>query len=421
MSTPPSNPRAEYDFELPPELIAQQPAQRRADARLLLVARGEGVRGEAVCRDLPSLLRPGDLLVINDSRVLPARLAAQRAGGGKVELLLVAPRGGGAWRALARPARRLRRGDRLQLRPGPGSRAEARAAAAPQASPILSVLELAGDGFVDLIAEDGDLAAVAEDWGGVPLPPYIRRAGANGGGGGAAAAALRRRDRERYQTVYARVSGSVAAPTAGLHFDAELLGELQARGVGLASVTLHVGPGTFRPPSAADVARRRLHPEAFHFPAAVDAALRRTGEAGGRVIAVGTTALRVLETVRRLGLEAAGPARRVWDAAPAEPDPIFTGAALRRAEGWEVEGSTRLFLLPPDVITAADGLLTNFHLPGSSLLMLVAAAAGRSAWRAAYAHAVAARFRFYSYGDAMLLLPPGNGAGDAAGGGRGDG
>ncbi len=389
-------------YDLPPELIAQEPAPRRGDARLLLVARGGGVLGERRVRDLPDLLRPGDVVILNDSRVLPARLRARRPGGGGVELLLVRAVAPDRWEALARPVRRLRVGQTLTLAPPPGAGPPA------DAAPEVTIAAIGDDGFVTVSGPD--LAALAEAWGEMPLPPYIRRAGA-----GPARAARRARDRERYQTVFARETGSVAAPTAGLHFEPDALDALRARGVTVEAVTLHVGPGTFRPPGPAELASGRLHAERFACPPGVVAAARRARAAGGLVVAVGTTSLRVLETVRRLALppdappDAAADRERTWPpaaAAGADAPPEFSGSARRGPGGWRVEGETRLFLRPPDRIAAADALLTNFHLPGSSLLMLVAAMGGAATWRAAYAHAVAERFRFYSYGDAMLLLPP---------------
>lgn len=373
-----------YRFELPESLIAQVPVARRSASRLLRVARGAGVRGEAVFADLPALLRPGDLLVINDSRVFAARLRLRREpGGGRVELLLVRPDAGEGWLALARPVRRLKPGDILVADNGARVR----------------LLEVRGEGYVTVTALDGALRDIAARTGETPLPPYIRR-----DPDAPDRARLAALDRERYQTVYARDPGSVAAPTAGLHFDADLLAALAARGVDVARVTLHVGPGTFRPPEAADVAARRLHEEIFLYPPETDAALAAARARGGRVIAVGTTALRVLETVARLGLDA----RDTDLESPDDPEapPFFAGAARREAGRWRVEGLTRLFILPPDRVGAADGLITNFHLPGSSLLMLIASTVGPDVWRGVYVHAVAEAFRFYSYGDAMIALPP---------------
>lgn len=391
----------DYDYDLPPELIAQEPATTRDASRLLLVTRGGGVAGERAFAELPALLRPGDLLVLNDSRVLPARLATVREEtGGRIEIFLIAPEAADpsaapAWRALARPSKRLHPGTTLVVG-APGAEAPA--------GPRLTVVATHAEGEVSVRADDQDLAAIADRWGDVPLPPYIRRDPS-----AADAAGHRARDRERYQTVYARDdragAGSVAAPTAGLHFSPALLADLAGRGIATARVTLHVGPGTFRAPTAQDIARRRLHPERFEYAAATDAAVRVARARGGRVVAVGTTSLRVLATVAQLALPPTAAAGTERAYAGGAADPVFTGRTTREADGWRVAGTTRLFLRPPDSVAAADGLLTNFHLPRSSLLMLVAAFAG-DGWRDAYATAVARRLRFYSYGDAMLILPP---------------
>ncbi len=389
----------DYHFDLPAELIAQDPTPERADSRLLRVVRGGGVLGETAFAALPTLLAPGDLLVANDSRVLPARLRTVRTDtGGRVEVLLVqpAPAGENAWLALARPTRRLREGLHLRI-------------AAPDGavlSDILLRLDAVGDaGEITVSAAGHDLVDVADQWGDIPLPPYIRRDTS-----APDAAAHRARDRARYQTVYARAAdlpgASVAAPTAGLHFTPAVLDALAAHGVVLARVTLHVGPGTFRPPTADQIAHGRLHPEIFRFPATLDAQLAATRARGGRVIAVGTTSLRVLATRAGLGLPTEAPMSTVVPHDDA--DAVFRGVAVREAAGWRVEGVTRLFIQPPQTVTAVDGLLTNFHLPSSSLLMLVAAFTGDGSWRAAYAEALARRLRFFSYGDAMLILPEGS-------------
>ncbi len=289
---------------------------------------GGAVAGERVFRELPGILRPGDLLVLNDSRVLPARLRAiRRDTGGQVELLLVRPTGERTWLAMARPARRLREG--IVLRLGQDS---------------LTVVGKRPDGQV-LVQGEKNPADLALAAGEMPLPPYIRRAAAE-----AEDPERLRRDKVRYQTVFNRPdpsgAGSVAAPTAGLHFSAAILAALEARGVGLARVQLHVGPGTFQPPTPQQIAGGRLHPEFFRYDAACAAAIARTRRLGGRVLAVGTTSLRVLETVARLDLPADGPdgpdgPDTVTFAPDAtDDDPFFTGWARRRDGHWSVEGMT---------------------------------------------------------------------------------
>jgi len=349
---------------------------------------------------LTTVLGPGDRLVLNESRVLPARLLTRRQDtGGQVEILLlrpvIDPELPGGWLCMARPARRLRPGVRLVLLPPPN--------ATSTAEVVLTVLRK-DDGLEAgqvVVGCDTDLAAVAESWGVMPLPPYIRRPEASSG--------QDTEDRDRYQTVYATAdksgAGSVAAPTAGLHFSGDTLSRLQAGGVQISRVSLHVGPGTFKPPSEDQIKAKRLHREVFRLPNQVSADIAATRASGGRVIAVGTTALRVLESVQRLNLSADGPATRVFSATPDDPDPFFTGEAQRHDGFWEVVGETRLFISPPDRVTAADGLLTNFHLPESSLLMLVASLMGANIWPSVYAEAVQKKMRFYSYGDCMLILP----------------
>lgn len=392
-----NQPDSPFHFDLPPHLIAQEPPAAREDSRLLLVASGRGVTGEVPFRDIGGQLRPGDLLVVNQSEVLPARLITRRLDtGGRVEILLIRPEPPRGWLALARPARRLRPGVRLQV--VAPHRPDGKATA-----PVLEVTDRRDDGHVFVDGEI-DPGATARQWGVMPLPPYIRQELE-----GEQAGRQDARDRQRYQTVYAAGddtgAASVAAPTAGLHFSQALLESLQRSGVNLARLTLHVGPGTFRPPSAEQITARRLHREFFRMPTEAAAAVAATRRQGGRVIAVGTTSLRVLETVARLGLDSAGPDRRAFPPA-GDLDPVFAGVAERRGDHWEVSGQTRLFISPPERITAADGLLTNFHLPGSSLLMLVASLMGQDVWRGVYEHAVSRNLRFYSYGDCMLILPP---------------
>ena len=336
---------ADFTYELPPELIAQRPPASRSAARLLVLdaAAGAGVPlRDLRIVDLPSLLAPGDLLVFNDTRVVPARLPARKPTGGRVELLL--ERVTGADEAL------------VQIRGGKGLRDG-------------SVLESAG-GPVVVLGRVDDLwrvrlpdapLAFLERHGQVPLPPYIVRE---------ADAA----DRERYQSLLARVPGSVAAPTASLHFDAPLLARLEALGLRRATVTLHVGAGTFQPVRSADPAQHRMHAEYTEVPAATCEAVAATRAAGGRIVAIGTTVVRALESAA----DADGRLR---------PGARDTDIFIRAGHRWRV----------------VDALLTNFHLPGSTLLMLVCAFAGRDATLAAYRHAVAGRYRFFSYGDAMFL------------------
>ena len=337
----------DLDYTLPGELVAQHPAARREQARLLVAGRDGGLR-DARFEELGSYLEPGDTLVVNETRVRPARIDVRRASGGRVELLMVRPQADGSWRALARPAKRAGTGTRLETVDG------------------TLALEVTGEGedgerVVRVIS--GDVLATLERAGEIPLPPYIRRAPEPA-------------DRERYQTVFARTSGAVAAPTAGLHFSRELLAALAGNGIANVPVVLHVGPGTFRPVTALDPREHRMDPEWFDVPESSFEALRATRERGRRIVAVGTTVVRALESA--------------CDAC---------GGTLGAASGW-----TRKFIVPPYPFQAVDALITNFHLPRTTLLLLVAAFAGEDRMRAAYAHAVAARYRFYSYGDAMLVL-----------------
>jgi S-adenosylmethionine:tRNA ribosyltransferase-isomerase len=338
---------ADYDYALPAACIAQEPPAERDGGRLMCVSRATGAVAHAVVRDLADRLAPGDLLVVNATRVVPARLRGRKATGGAIEALLLGdPDADGRCRALLR-ARGVRVGHKLRFERGTDA-AEA------------EVVAVAGDGEA-LLAFAGGASPLA--LGETPLPPYIRRD------------AARPVDALRYQTVYARVPGSVAAPTAGLHLSPRLLAALAARGVARAEVVLHVGPGTFRPVRDADLRERRLHPERFELPAATAEAVAAARARGGRVVAVGTTTARVLEA----RADAHGG--------------VAAGA-----------GETDLFLLPGHRFRVVDALLTNFHLPRSSLLLLVAAFAGRERVLAAYREAVACGYRFYSYGDAMLLL-----------------
>jgi len=338
---------ADYDYVLPPERIAQSATPEREAARMLVLDRTSGARSHQHVRDLPRWLRPGDLLVVNATRVLPARLRGEKTSGGKVEALLLGPdTDPGRWRALLKSRGRQRVGQALRFGAG-ADRFDAQ------------LVAVRGDGEVVLaIAPDVDPYRAGE----APLPPYIRREAACEG------------DLARYQTVFAREPGAVAAPTAGLHLSERLLAAITAAGVERAEIVLHVGIGTFRPLRESDVATGRLHAERYELPPGTAAAIERTRERGGRVVAVGTTSARVLESC------AAGNGR------------------VRAASG-----ETQLFLRPGDRFQVVDALFTNFHLPRSSLLLLVAAFAGRERVLDAYAEAIERGYRFYSYGDAMLI------------------
>ncbi len=358
---------SDFDYELPEELIAQRPAERRDASRMLVVERARGVWRDRAFAELPEELRAGDCLVVNDTRVFPARLTGRREpSGGRVELLLVreldasefggagraGAEGGRVWEALARPARRLAAGARATF-----------------ASGLLSaeVLAVGEDGRrVVRFESDAEFDALVEEAGRMPLPPYIKRADAD-----ASAADF---DRERYQTVYAERRGAIAAPTAGLHFTPRVLAEVAARGVRLARVTLHVGYGTFAPVRAEDLSEHRVAAERFEITENAASEINAARERGGRVVAVGTTTTRALES-----------------------------SADERGRIRSGGGETSLTITPGYRFRAGDALLTNFHLPRSSLLVLVAAFAGRELTLAAYGHAVAARYRFYSYGDCMLI------------------
>ena len=356
----------DFDYDLPPERIAQEPADPRDAARLLVD--DAGTTRHRTVADLADELRPGDLLVVNDTRVRPARLQARRATGGAVELLLVEPSpsadAAGAWRAMVRPAKRLRAGEELVV-DGAGLvvralEREVDPARGADATPFWRV-EL-----FDPDAREARVEELLERAGRMPLPPYIERA-RDGDPRDAT-------DRERYQTVYARHAGAVAAPTAGLHLTPELLERLAQRGVERAEVTLHVGLGTFLPVTASDPDEHVMHAERYELGVACADAIERCRARGGRVVAVGTTSVRVLESC-------AGDAGRVTPGV----------------------GQTRLFVRPGFGFRCVDVLLTNFHLPRSTLLMLVAAFVGRERMLGLYAEAIERGYRFYSYGDAMLL------------------
>ncbi|MGD9886033.1 MAG: tRNA preQ1(34) S-adenosylmethionine ribosyltransferase-isomerase QueA [Reyranella sp.] len=341
-----------FDFALPGELIAQRPVQPRDSARLLDVA-PDGLHDRCV-RDLPRLLRRGDLLVFNDTRVIPARLHGIRPGTSgrqdvSVEALLIRDLGRGRWLSFARPTKRLRHGDRLTFAEG----LAATVGAKNEDGSLVLVFETTGAPFLSAL----------ERAGAVPLPPYIRSGIADA------------QDRTDYQTLFARRDGSVAAPTAGLHFTPALLAALEEAGIATAGVTLHVGAGTFQPVRVDDTDTHTMHAEWGEVPDQTARAIEHARAGGGRIVSIGTTALRLLETVARL----------------------HDGALA----GWA--GETDIFIVPGFRFRAVDLLLTNFHLPRSTLFMLVAAFAGLERMKAAYAHAIDRRYRFYSYGDCCLL------------------
>ena len=337
----------DLDYDLPPELIAQHPAPRREDSRLLVVERATGRLHDARFADIGRWFEPGDALAINETRVFPARLDVRRASGVRVELLVVRAESDGAWRVLARPARKASVGSSLH---------------SDDDALELEVVAVGEDGERIVRLVRGNLAETLALHGEMPLPPYIHRA-------------VESEDRERYQTVFARVDGAVAAPTAGLHFSQELLESLASKGVAQVPVLLHVGPGTFRPISTSDPTQHRMDEEYFEVPDASVQRLLAARVQGARIVAVGTTVVRALESA--------------CDA---------NQGALGTARGW-----TRKYILPPYDFRAVDALVTNFHLPRTTLLLLVAAFTGEGLMREAYAHAVRERYRFYSYGDAMLI------------------
>src|SRR5258705_2770128 len=342
---------ADYDFDLPPDLIAQAPLARRDASRLMVVNRQAETIEHHAFSDLPSLTAPGDLLVVNRSRVVKARLLGTRIGSGApAEIFLLQPLGDGRYEAMVSPGGKLKPGRTVQF-------------AAGFTGEILEVTERRTR-IVQLraAAPFSDVDQAIDAHGHTPLPPYITRPDDAA-------------DLDRYQTVYAREAGSVAAPTAGLHFTPELLTALDARGVRRGEVVLHVGPGTFKPVEADDPAAHVMHHERYVIPDATAQAVVETRAAGGRVWAVGTTSVRTLESA-------------------AEPDRTVRAGA----------GETRIFIRPPARPRVVDALVTNFHLPRSTLIMLVAAFAGYDLTMRAYREAIAARYRFYSYGDAMAIL-----------------
>ena len=343
---------ADFEYPLPADLIAQEPLEDRTGSRLLVVRRAGGPVGpraaleDGAFTDLLELIPPGDLLVINTTRVQPARLIGRRASGATAEVLLVHPADDGSWIAMGRPGSALQPGKPVQL--GAGVSVE--------------TLEVLPDGYRRVRIEGATAAEAMQRFGRVPLPPYIERDPSP-------------KDATRYQTVYAKRAGSAAAPTAGLHFTNPLLDALSARGVVIAGLDLEVGPGTFKPVETEDPGEHPMHPERYEIPDRLAALLREIRRLGGRVWAVGTTVVRALES------------------ASDHHGVVKAGA-----------GETRLLITPGYEFRVVDRLITNFHLPRSTLLMLVSAFAGHDTVRAAYEHAIARRYRFYSYGDAMVII-----------------
>ena len=339
--------KSDFYYNLPEELIAQEPMEPRDASRLLVMDKETGALTDGTFRDIKSLLRPGDCLILNDSRVLPARLIGERMGtGAHVELLLLTPHGNDTWEVLAGPGRRAKPGNVISFGGG------------ILTAKILEVLE-DGNRLVKFTYE-GNFYETLDRIGQMPLPPYIKK---------------RLEDGERYQTVYSRELGSAAAPTAGLHFTPELMEEIRQMGVEVAFVTLHVGLGTFRPVKEDEVENHKMHSEHYALPQETADVINRTRERGGRVIAVGTTSCRTLESV---GL---------------------TDGIVKPADGW-----TEIFIYPGYKFQVLDGLITNFHLPESTLIMLVSALAGYDHTMHAYEHAVEERYRFFSFGDAMAIM-----------------
>jgi S-adenosylmethionine:tRNA ribosyltransferase-isomerase len=341
---------ADFDFDLPRELIASHPCEPRDAARLLFIPSIGGFEDRQIT-DLPILLRPGDLLVFNDTKVLPVRLIGRR-GEAMIEITLYRDLGGGMWRAFAKGARRLRAGDRLVF-------AEEFEASVAQKHPE-------GDVTLRFDVEGGAFREALTRHGTMPLPPYIKRS--RGGDP---------RDCTDYQTIFARTEGAVAAPTAGLHFTPALLDALARRGIGWTTLTLHVGPGTFLPVKVADPREHHIHAEWGVLTAEAAESIATARREGGRIVAVGTTSLRLLES-----------------------------SAAENGEIHPFAGETRLFIIPGYRFRAVEMLLTNFHLPRSTLLMLVAALAGLERIKSAYSHAISMRYRFFSYGDACLIERP---------------
>ncbi len=341
---------ADFDYDLPEELIAQTPLRERSSSRLLVVNREKKSYEDRVFTDVIDYLQPGDALVLNETKVLPARIfGVKPETGGAVELLLLKDLGGDTWQCLARPQKRLKPGVKVEFKDG------------DEILLIAEVMEIHEDGITDVqFSYDGIFLELLERLGTMPLPPYIHE---------------QLKDQSRYQTVYAEKLGSAAAPTAGLHFTPELLEQITKKGVKIVKVTLHVGLGTFRPVQVEDVAAHQMHTEKYEITEEAARELNQVRSSGGKIITVGTTSVRTLET------------------------------NLQRHDKFTAEtGETSIFIYPGYQFQAVDGLITNFHLPKSTLLMLVSALAGKDLILAAYQHAVSEKYRFFSFGDAMLII-----------------
>lgn len=341
-------PISRFDYDLPANLIAQQPVEPRDASRLLVVNRAEQSLSDHVFSDLPDLLQPGDLLVMNSSRVLNARLFVRRQSGGRVELLFLHEQEPDCWNVLARPARRLKPGEQLIVQSRDGQ----------DAGRLVEFLQREPDGT--LLVRLAEAAAVMAEHGHLPLPPYITE---------------RPDDEDRYQTVYANQMGSAAAPTAGLHFTNDLLERCRNLGIETAWVTLHVGLGTFQPVKVENALEHQIHAETFEVPVETMNQLAAVKQENRRIVAVGSTAVRTLESI-----------------------------GDRITQGKGLSGSTQVYITPPHEFRLVDAMVTNFHLPRTTLLLMVSALAGEDLLRSAYEHAVREQYRFYSFGDAMLIV-----------------
>jgi S-adenosylmethionine:tRNA ribosyltransferase-isomerase len=376
--------RSDFNYSLPPELIAQRPPERRGESRLLCLEPGDDLADRAVI-DLPAQIRAGDLVVFNDTRVIPARLfghkVSGKVSGGRVEILLERLLDDRSFLAQVRSSKPLRAGGEVRVfKSGRSDRGHGSAQSQHAASEALVDVDADAEVLVVVAREEsfyrlrlkgeGSVLDLLDRAGHIPLPPYITRSDEDS-------------DHERYQTIFAREPGAVAAPTAGLHFDAPLIDAIRARGAQIATITLHVGAGTFQPLRVDDLAGHIMHAERYSISAELAQGYAQTRAAGGRVIAIGTTSVRALESAAARHAELHGSKRG---------DALMIGA-----------GETRLFITPGYVFAAVDALLTNFHLPESTLLMLVCAFAGYERVMAAYRHAVENRYRFFSYGDAMWM------------------